>query len=868
MTRIWRKFRYRLRRTQLEAELAEELEFHRSQIESEQAGRQMGNITWAKEASRDMWSFLRWEHFWQDLRYAARLFARTPGFTTVAVLSLALGIGGNASMFSLVNTLLLRPLPYPSADRLLRITSIYPRAALPIFQQSRSMDVGFASAGSEFNLSGEGEAIRVTGSNTSANFLSVLGAAVARGAAFEPSANMPGHDQVVLLSYSLWKTKFGGDYRMVGRSIIVNGVTRQVVGILPAAFSYPSSKIQLWVPARLDPSQMEEYWGGEYVPLIGRLRSGATPVQARGEIPGLTAQVRRLFPFPMAHDWNAGSTAIPMQQDLTGAIRGRLIVLLCSVGLVLLIACANVANLLLARATTRRKEIALRTALGAGRMRVVRQLLTESFLLACAGASVGLLLGMAALSVFKSMLPAGTPGLSSIEIDGPVVLFAGLVALAAGLSFGIALALSAAQVDLTESIKTGSQRSTTGVWTRARSWLIAGEVALTLILVVSAGLLMKSLLSLVNANPGFDAAQLLTVEISPNPAACTERAACIALYDRLTAQARGLANVSDVALVNTVPLAGELPTIPVDVEGHPKSADYPAPMVWAGAVSPGYLRLMHIPLLEGRQFSEADGARAAKVIIVTAATARHFWPGDTAIGKHIKSASEAQWRQVVGVVGDVRQYRLSASLPDWVGGAIYMPYAQATQGSQQGVEQIPVSMHLLIKARADSPVLRAAVRRLAEDQAPNAPVSQVKPLEELMASSIADFRSLIRVFVGFAGTAIVLAAIGIYGLVSYWVTQRGYEIGVRMAIGATRKRIVSMVFAESLRVATIGILAGVAGALACTRFLGSLLNGVSATDPSVFAAVSALLLGIAVLASVFPAWKAARIDPIRSLRAD
>jgi predicted permease len=549
-------------------------------------------------------------------------------------------------------------------------------------------------------------------------------------------------------------------------------------------------------------------------------------------------------------------------------VRGRLIILLSSVGLVLLIACANVANLLLSRATTRRKEIALRTALGAGRFRIVRQLLTESILLAFTGAGFGLLLGMAALSIFKSMLPPGTPGLSSVEIDWPVMAFVALLALFTGVAFGIAPALSAAQVDLTESIKTGSQRSTAGVWTSVRSGLIAAEIALTLVLVVSAGLLMKSLLRLADANPGFDASRILSVQISPNQAACAERAACVALYDRILTQAHRLSGVAEAAVVNTLPLDGELPTVPVDVEDHPKSADYPAPMLWAGAVSPQYLRIMHIPLLSGRQFTEADGVQAAKVLIITPATARRFWPGQNPIGKHIKSASESEWRTVIGVAGDVRQYSLAANLPDWVGGAMYMPYAQSTLGSVQGKEQIPVAMHLLLKARIDSPELRHEIRNLAEDQAPNAPVGAVRPLDEVVAESIGDFRSMIRVFTGFAGTAILLAAIGIYGLVSYWVTQRSYEIGVRMAIGASRQRIVSMVFAQSLRVALYGIGAGILGALACTRFLASLLYGVSATDPAIFAAVTALLLAIAVTATALPAWRAARINPIQSLRND
>jgi predicted permease len=859
---------FRWRRAQLDHELAEELKFHlalKQQAAGELSHIQMGNMTIAAEECRDMWSFLRLERLLQDIRYAARMFRRTPGFTAIAVLSLAVGIGGNAAMFTLVNTLLVRPLPYRAPDRLVRITGIFPHAAVPFFQsKTRTMDVAAVGPASEYNLTGQGEAIRIVGSTTSANAFSVLGASVAAGRTFEPGEDSPGRDAVVILSNSLWRTTFGGDPSVIGRVIALNGMHRQIVGIMPASFSYPSAQVQAWVPMRFDPSNFLEYWAGQFVPLVGRLRTRATVAEAQREIQPLIADFRKTFPYPMARDWNRDSTAIPLQRDVTGDIRGKLIILLCSVGLVLLIACANVASLLLSRATTRRKEIATRVALGAVRLRIVRQLLTESILLALIGAGLGILFGTGALSLFKSLLPSSTPGLAQAAIDWPVAAAVAGLAIVTGLAFGIAPALSASQIDLAQAIRTGSQRSTAAIWTRLRGGLLGAEVALTVVLVVSAGLLIKSLYTLSEVHPGFQAQQILTVRISPNASFCAQRPACIALYDRLLAGARGVSGVADAAIASTVPLDADQPDLPVDVEGHPKSVDHPAPMLWAGAVSPGYIPMMRIPLLAGRNLTEADGAKSAAVLLISASTAKHFWPGENPIGKHIKAAGEQQWRTVVGVVGDVRQYSLSKALTDGIQGAIYMPYAQAAR--EDG--QIPAAMTLLVKARANIDGPAREIRTLAQDQDPNVPVGRVQPLEEVVAGSIANFRATIRVFISFAAAAILLAAIGIYGLVSYWVTQRTYEIGLRVAIGATRKRIVSMILAQGLRVALYGIVAGVIVALAVTRFLASLLYGVGATDPLTFAAVTALVLGVAITATAFPAWRASRIDPIVSLRVD
>jgi putative ABC transport system permease protein len=870
--RAWRRIAFRWRRADLERELAEELDFHRSLKQQENdepalTSREMGNTTLAQEESRDMWSFLKLERLWQDLRYALRTFRENPGFTAVAAISLALGIGGNAAVFSLVNALLIRPLPYTEPDKLVRITEVYPIAAYVVFQQqSRTMDVASVSPGSEFNLTDQGEAVRLFGSATSANLFSVLGARMERGRSFQPGEEQPGRDRVVILSHSLWQNKFASDPQILGRMTTIDGISREIIGVTPPGFNYPSANVQLWVPARVDPSIMENYWASEFTPLMGRLRPGTTMAHARSEIPALVSQIRKMFPFPMKRDWNAGATAIPLQDDVVGDVRGKLFVLLSSVGIVLLIACANVASLLLSRATVRRKEIALRVALGAGRARILRQLLTESLLLSAIGGGLGALLGTTAISIFRNVLAPKTLGIADVSIDFHVAAFIAGLAILTGLAFGIVPAVSATRVNLTESIKTGSQRSSAHTWTRLRSWLIAAELALTVVLVVAAGLLIKTLYVLSQVNPGFRPAHILTIRITPNQSLCKDPAACIALYDELMRRARSISGVSSVAVANTVPMDGkyELSAIPVDVEGHPKSSDFPSPMFWGGAITPEYLQMLNIPLLSGRTFTAADGANSSGVVLITPSTAKRYWPGEDPLGKHIRPAADKQWRTVIGVIADVRQYNLTNGSPDWITGAIYTPYPQSVRVDRQ----LPAAMNLLVKTSADPQRIGNEIRRLATDLSPNVPISEVQTMEAVVSNSIANRRSTMGLFISFAVVAMILASVGVYGLVSYSVSQRTYEIGLRMAIGATKGNVVAMILKQSLGVAALGIGAGIVAAILLTRFLSSLLYGVAATDPLTFSAVSALLLGITAAASCVPAWRAAQISPTTSLRAE
>ncbi len=863
--RIWRRLLFWARRDRLEQELAEELALHLDLKKQEGNGEGMGNLTLAREESRDMWGFVWIDHLLHDIRYALRMFRRNPGFATVAVLSLALGIAGNTAIFSIINSLLIKPLSYREPASLMRITQLYPKAILEYFgQRSRTMDIAFVSPGSQFNLTGAGPASLITGSETSANFFSVLGATVERGRTFEAGEDRPGNDGVIVLSHALWRDRFQNDPDILGRTVTLNGINRRVIGIAPDGFAFPSTMVQFWIPARIDSRNTVDYWGGEFVPLIGRLRPGANLQQARSEIHSLAAGIWKLFPWPMPRRWNADSTVISLQADLAGDTRAGLFILLGAVGTVLIIACANVASLLLARASARRKEVAMRAALGAGSGRIIRQLLTESVVLAVTAGFIGVVLGTASLSLLRALVPNELPGMAKVGVDWRVCLFAAALSVLTGLAFGLIPALNAGKLDLVEAMRSGSQRGATKNRMTVRSWLIAGEIALTVVLVAGAGLLMKSLYNLTTVNPGFDSARILTIKISPNQSFCKQRESCLAFYSRLMAQARGLDGVVNVAAANTVPFDGELPEMAADVEDHPRTAEFPSPMLWAGAVTPSYFRLMQIPLVAGRVFSVADGPAATPVILISASTARHFWSGINPIGKHIRRSGEKEWRTVVGVVADVRQFNLVNHSPGSISGAVYMPYSQAVEGGGN----VPVAMDLLVKTTATAEQAAVQLRRIARDADPDVPVGRVVSLTDIMADSIAGFRSTMWVFFSFAATALVLAAIGLYGLMSYSVSQRRYEISVRMAIGAQASSVVGLILSQSLRITLLGMVGGIGVAFLLTRLLSGMLFGVTATDPLTFTVVAVLVFAVAATASSVPAWRAARIDPIRTLRAE
>ncbi|HKV38090.1 MAG TPA: ABC transporter permease [Blastocatellia bacterium] len=831
-----------------------------------EAARQLGGLEPVKEQVRQARTGRLLENLIQDLRYGLRTLVAAPAFTGVAILSLALGIGGSAAMFSLVNNALIRPLPFSDPDQLVRITQYYPRGGVEELRtQAKSMDVAAYTTDSEFNVTGQGTALHLTGSSTTANLFSLLGVEAEVGRTIRLGEDRPGADRIVVLSHGLWRAQFGGDPNIVGRPIMIDGSARQVVGVMPPGFSFPSPAVQLWVPFHLDPGNPVDYWESGWVPVIGRLHAGQTLGRAQSELKPIVSHIIGLLPFPAPSDWNSNSTVVGLQQDLVGDVRTRLLVLMYAVGFVMLIGCANVASLLLAKAASRQREIAIRTALGAGRGRIVRQLLTESVLIGIAGGAAGLLLALGGVEALKTALPQDIPRLAEAGVDWRVLAFTTALAISTGLAFGLVPAISASRINLAESIKTRGQQSQGLSGVRLRGFLIAGEVMLAVVLLIGAGLLIRSLWLLTRVNPGFRSEQILTVRVFPDRTSYPNPETRLALYDRLLGEAKRISGVSDVAAANTIPLSRDIPAVAVEAENHPASPSQRLdPMFWAGAVTLDYFRIMGIQLLEGRTFTEADSARAAPVIIVDAETARRYWPNQNPVGKHIRLVWESTWRTIVGVAGDVRQYDLGNSSPAYIGGALYMPYPQA-----EGIDrQLPSAMTLLIRGSADPVRVGMEMRSMVANLDPNLPVSGVQPMGAVVQASMSEPRSLAWLFISFAASALILATIGTYGVVSYSTSQRMSELGLRLALGATRKSLFVLVLRQSIGLVAAGLLAGAIGSLALTRLLIRFLYGITPTDPVTFAAVAALLVAAAILAGYFPARKAAGADPMSVLGSE
>jgi predicted permease len=827
----------------------------------------LGGVEQTKENYRDRRGLPLLETLFQDLRFAGRMLLKNPGFTAVAVLTLALGIGANTAIFSLVNGVLLRPLPFAQPGRLAGMTVYYPKGPLVVMrEQSRMMDIAGNTDSTEFNLTGVEAPVRLTGTSVSANWFSVLGVHTEMGRTFHEGEDQPGKDDVVILSRSLWQRQFGGDPNILGRSILLEGVNRQVIGVMPSDFRFPSPKTELWVPLHLDPRQTGDYWGSSYMPIIARLRPGATFEQARIELTELRPRIHAAFPWRMPDNVWVNSTVTPLQELLVGDTRTKLVILLGAVGLLLLIACANVANLLLARATTRRKEVAVRTALGASRWRLARQLMTESVLLAVLGAGLGLFAAIYGLTSLKATLPVDMPRLAEVTVDSRVLLFTAALAIFTGLIFGIMPATGASRVDLTKSLKSGGERSNSGGSHRLSSGLIVGEVAVAIVLVISAGLLVKSLWKLSNTNPGFRSEYVLTARITPNESFCEVPGRCQAFYNDLLSRVRALPGVKEAAAVNGLPLGGNWETIPSDVEAYSVAPGAHVPMLMERITTPEYFRIMGIPLMQGRAFTGADaGTNSERVTLISKSTAERFWPGRNPIGQHIKPRWMQNWWTVIGVVGDVKENSMTQNVPEWIDGEMYTPYGPHSI-REHGPEAPPAELTLVLRTSSDQSQFGSALQSTVAELNRDVPVSQVQTLNGRVAEAVAGPRSTAALFSLFGALAVALGAVGIYGVISYAVAQRTREIGIRMALGARKHEVVRLVVGQGARLALLGVVIGVIGALLLTRLMSSLLYGVGTTDPLTFASVALLLVLVAVAASYIPARRAMRVDPMVALR--
>jgi predicted permease len=801
----------------------------------------------------------------QDLRYAARALRASPGFTLVAALTLALGVGANTAIFSVVNGVLLQPLPFPDPDRLARIFTVdggpapmSPRDFEDMREQNHTFGRMAAYDPYDRTLTGAGEPARLPAADVSFGFFETLGVSPLLGRTFREEESRPDRSSVVMLSHALWRQRFGGDAQIVGRTITVDGRGYAVVGVMPPAFDYPAGR-QLWTPIPEDMDFKDEAnRRAEYLGVIGRLRPDATLEGAGADLSTIAARLAREH---VDKNTGVGASVAGLGDHLVKDVRVPLLVLLGAVGFVLLVACANVANLLLVRASTRASELAVRAALGAGRGRLLRQLLTESLLLGVVGGAAGLLFAVWGSEALVRMAPPGIPRLEGVGVDAPVVAFALGAAILTALLFGAVPALQATRPGLVQALKAGG-RGALGArhGARTRGLLVVGETALAVVLLVGAGLLLKSFVRLLDVDPGFRSASRLTFRLQLPEASYPEDAPKEVFTSTLLDRLRALPGVTSAGAVTGLPLSGSNMIISFDVEGRPSAAPGEGDAMQVRIATPDYFRTLDIPLRRGRMFTDADRGGAAPVVLLSETAVRRFFPGEDPLGKRIDLGwtrghdGRKEGGEVVGIVGGVKQEGLADPLEP----ELYLPYAQTPVG--------PLSV--VLRAEGDPRSLAGAVAREVRALDPNLPVADVKTLDEVVSQAVARPRFYLSLLALFAAAGLALAAIGIFGVLSYTVAQRRREIGIRIALGAQPAAVLRNVMAGALRLAAGGLVLGVAGALALSRAIRGLLFDVSAADPATFLAVAVTLGAAAALASWLPARSATRVDPASALRSE
>jgi len=821
---------------------------------------------------------------WQDLRYGVRMLAKNPGFTAVAVLTLALGIGANTAMFSVVNAVLLRPLPFANPSCLIALHEGIPKLGYPkmgfsppdlaIFaREQKSFSAIGAFRDEHIEISGQGEPERVVAARVSAPLFRMLGVEPMLGRTFTPEEDAPGHN-VALLSYGFWQRRYGGAIGIIGQTIDLDRQPYTVIGVMPRNFEFPlpgsqdnGSPADLWVPMAFTPAELQD-WGGSYLTsVVGRLRPGVTMGQARSEAESLSPVIVANYPPALTNAFRGvlvlNVSASPLHEDVVGSVRTLLLVLMVAVAFVLLIACANVATLLISRAAMRQKEIAVRAALGATRLRLVRQALTESLLLALSGGAPGFALAFWGRNVILALVPGSVTLPRQVPLSGGVLAFALAASFLAALLFGLAPAFQVSALAVQGPLQEGGRSGTPGKSRhRLQRFFATGEFALALILLVGAGLLIRSFDKLLETSPGFRPDHVLTLNI-PLPRQAYPQADRIQeFYKQLLERVSNLPGVQTAGLSNDLPLhASEM--VSITVEGRAKSEGETPQAICQSWVLGSYFETMGIPLVQGRWFRPEDRLESEPVAIVSLSTARKFWPGQNVIGKRITWGVRKPWETIVGIVGDVSQGPFNSALAPHV----YRPYSQLPGPF---LEEDSFSdwhaMNLAVCTHADPASLTSAVLAQVHSLDPDLAVASIRTMTQVISSSVAGSEFNTILLGAFASLALLLAAIGVYGVLSYAVAQQRHEIGIRMALGAEKRDVLTMVVGQGLKVAAIGVGIGTVGALGLTRLLSSLLYGVKATDPLTFIAASLLLIAVAVLASYIPARRATKVDPMAALR--
>jgi putative ABC transport system permease protein len=874
-----------LNRARDERDLADELNAHlqthiadnlRAGMTFDEARRQalmaLGGVTQVSEAHRDRRTLPFVEKTMQDLRYALRMLVKTPGFSAVAIVTLALGIGANTAVFSLVSAVLLRSLPFPEANRLVllwddvsaptngrfSLTEPTPADYKDWKAQSRSFSGMAAMMQATYNLTGTAEPHKVEGIRTTANLFSVLGMQPLAGRMLTEADDQPDANAVVVLDARLWRSVFGGDPGVVGRTILLNGLPHTVVGVVPPDFQFPVTNAGLWVPARFTAQELAVRTS--YVMyVVARLKSGVDLPTAQAEM--ATIAQRLALEYPSNKGINAAVT--PLHEHLTRQARPAMVMLFGAVVLVLLIACVNVANLLLARAATRQKEMALRKALGAANARVVRQLLTESALLAAAGATIGIGLSTFTFRYLGRLVPGSLPSGTGPTLNVPVLIFSAALASLVVLAFGVGPALVASRVSLDAVLKAGAGRLAGAAGSqRVRHALVVAEISLTIMLLVGAGLLLRSYANVLAVPPGFEPSHLLIAETALSPSKYGTLPARSAFYSGVLDRVRALPTVTGAGYVNKSPLTFKGGRSVFAVEGEPalRPEDIVRHLALNRSITPGYLQALGVPLVRGRYLDARDRDGAPLTIVVNEQYATAHWPNQDPIGRRIRiPLPDVPWFTVVGVVANVRQIGLDAPVEP----EVYFP---ADQVSVNIAFMWP--QHLVVRTTGEPLALAAAIRRAVADVDPNEPVANIRSMEQVFAADVLDRNTQMTLVAVFAALALVMASVGLYGVLSYTVTRRLPEIGVRMALGAQRSTVVAEIVRGALLLAASGIVLGTAGAFAATRLLTSALFSVSRTDPATFAATGLLVLVMSLVASAVPAFRGAGVDPTVALRAE
>ena len=874
LSSLFRRWRALTHKEELDQELDDEMQFHLDrQIDQNikngmspndarlAALRSFDRVDQSKEECRDARGVSFVENILRDASYSARVLTKNYAFTIVVVLTLALGIGANTAIFSFANGILLRPLPYPQSDRLAAINETALKrgfdsmsVSYPNFLDWKEQNTVFESMGTYFGgsarfaLSGAGQPVTIRGARIGYGVLETLRVSPQIGRTFTANEDRPEEDGVVILGHELWQSHFGGNPNMVGQKIVLSNRPRTVVGVMPAGFRFPEIA-ELWVPLALTTQTFTRTDHG--LSAVARLKDGVSVDEAQAEMHNIAARIEQQNPVT---NEGLGVKVTSLHDNLTGDYREALLILLGVVGCVLLVACVNVANLMLARATARQKEFALRAALGAGRWRIVRQLMVESLLLAFVGGILGFALSIWALRLLLTSIPIQLPFWMNFGIDLRVLGFTLAITVLTGMLFGVAPALQTSRVDLNDTLKDGG-RGTVGGRGRSRSLLVVTEIALSLVLLVGAGLMIQSFLRLRRVNVGLDPTNILVTSLHLPTEKYRETAPRAAFYKQLMERVRALPGVETAGATATLPLSGGNWGRSLTVEGYPVLAVGQAPMIQHTVVTPDYFRTMGIPLLSGRDFTDADVKGSQLVTIIDERLAREYWPNQSAIGRRIRFGppeDNEPWHTIIGVVGTVRHRRMQEDTEK----SVYLPHAQ-----------IPVNgMALVTRTTSQPNELVAAIRREAAQLDSDLPLSKVTTMQEVIDESIWQPRLYATLFGVFAGGALLLALIGIYGVMAFLVQTRTHEIGVRMALGATARDVFKLIVGRGMKLTVIGVLIGIAGAVAVTRLMQSLLFNTSATDPIVFILISLLLAVAAFLACYIPARRAARVDPLVALR--